>query len=1026
MFIGEIDDNNGHTIPPLFATLWINNKAIKFKIDTGADITAISNSTFQMLKPLPQLQPSEKQLESVGTKVRVHGTFHCTAKLFAQEQAAKSYQLHVYVIDGNTNLLSRTASLQMGLITANAPQLHDVSIDPSIFGNIGLMATSPVKIRLRDDAEPYHVGTPRTIPIPLMPRVAEELQGMEASGVITKITDPTDWCSPMSVVPKKSGQIRICVDLRKLNTAVKRESYTLPTIDDILPKLSGSKYYTSLDASRGYWQLPLSDESAKLTTFITHQGRYCFRRLPYGICNASEIFQRKMTELLETTSAVAYQDDIIVFGKTEKEHDDELAKVLDIISKSGLKLNKQKCKFKQTKLSFLGHMISESGVSPDSDKVQAIMELPQPTATTIRSVIGMINFLGRYVPNLQTIMKPMNDLLREDTQFKWGHTQEKSSTQVKDILMTDPHLAYYDPKKETIVTADASSYGVGGAILQKDGDKLLPVAFRSRTLTDTEKGYAQIEKECLAATYACEKFSKFLIGLHHFTLRTDHKPLVPLLSTKDIYKTPTRVQRFLLRLMPYAFTPVHVPGKHMKIADALSRSPLPTDETKIDILDELIDDCEAMVKSLNWPASTSRMELIRRESEKDAQISDAMYYTLHGWPKYVKQLPEDLRNFPQAHLTVADGLLLYDDRLVIPESLRQDILGRLHDGHMGISKCRERARMCVWWPDISRDISEFVSECSHCQKYRPAQRSEPLLPSAPPNGPWKCIAADLLNFNGQDYLSVMDYYSKYIEIAHLTNKTSSMVISRLKSIIARWGIPETIVTDNGPEFRSDIFRKFSQEYDFHHVTSSPHFPQANGQAESGVKIAKSVLRQDDPALALLSYRSTPVSSTGYTPAQLLMGRNIRSTVPLHPRKLEPEWPEKGQVQKQLINHKAVMKRNYDQHNSVRTLPKLENGQKVLIRTPEDKHWEDHGEVKASHSQRSYLVQTDHGVLRRNRRHLMLLPQADKPPEPKPVSLPSTSTTQMPENPTLPKPSPNLPSRRSSRITSAPKRLIEEI
>ena len=167
------------------------------------------------------------------------------------------------------------------------------------------MNTRPVTIKLKDNAEPYHVGTPRIIPIPLIPKVDNELKKMENLGVIQPVNEPTDWCSAMSVVPKKNGQLRLCVDLRKLNQSVKRESYTLPTIDDILPNLSGSKFYSVLDASRGYWQIPLLPESAKLTTFITHRGRYNFRRLPFGICNASEIFQRKMTELLQNIEGVA-------------------------------------------------------------------------------------------------------------------------------------------------------------------------------------------------------------------------------------------------------------------------------------------------------------------------------------------------------------------------------------------------------------------------------------------------------------------------------------------------------------------------------------------------------------------------------------------------------------------------------------------------------------------------------------------------------------------------------------------------
>ncbi len=1000
MFVGEMKVQYAE---PWYVTLNVCGSRVQFKIDSGADVNVISEHTYNQLGEKPELTPSNKRFESVGTNVEVIGLF---TSVICHGDTDYVTQIYVARTDAKVNLLSRSTSYAMGLIAVRSEQLQELQISDTVFGQIGLMKTSPVDISLRDNAEPYNVGTPRTVPIPLKPKVADELDMMERSGVIKRVTEPTDWCSPMSVVPKKNGSVRLCVDLRKLNKAVKRESYTLPTFDDILPNLAGSKYYSILDASRGYWQIPLSENSSKLTTFITDQGRYQFVRLPYGICNASEIFQRKMTELLEGIEGVeCYQDDIIVYAENEIQHDARLTEVLKVIEASGLKLNREKCLFKQKSISFLGHMIDENGCHPDPAKVKAIVDLPPPTADNLRSLVGMINYLGRYVPNLQTIMQPINDLLRDDVQFEWGERQIKALDTIKAKLIEAPSLAFFDPKLKTVVSADSSSYGIGGVLLQLHDDKLLPVAFCSRTLNDAEKGYAQIEKECLASTWTCEKFTRFLVGLE-FTLQTDHKPLVPLLSVRDIYKAPARIQRFLMRLMPFTFTPVHIPGKYLTVADGLSRSP--TEGHDNPSILELTEDCEAMVDAIDFPATTEKLDIIRKACAADPFTSAIMNYTLTGWPKRTRDLPEELRDLPHGHFNIAHGLLLHDDQIVIPRALQADMLSRIHDGHWGITKSRERARACVWWPKMSQDIANYVKNCEHCQENRPAQRREPLIPSAPPSGPWKCIAADLLHFKGRNYLVVIDYYSKYIELCYLPSKTTSTVVGKLSAIIARWGVPDLLRTDNGPEFASQEFRDFSRRYGFNHVTSSPRYPQSNGMAESAVKIAKAVLNQDDPCLGLLVYRATPCAATGFSPAQLMMGRNIKTTLPIIPKKLETAWPNKQQVEERILHHNERMAKVFNAHNGVRPLPPLNVGDRVAVKTDDDKQWDNKGVVQENVGHRSYIIKTENGSeLRRNRRHINVAPAEQ--PESEVVSV------DPPEEP-----------RRSTRTSRAPQRLIEEI
>ncbi|XP_041350801.1 uncharacterized protein K02A2.6-like [Gigantopelta aegis] len=315
------------------------------------------------------------------------------------------------------------------------------------------------------------------------------------------------------------------------------------------------------------------------------------------------------------------------------------------------------------------------------------------------------------------------------------------------------------------------------------------------------------------------------------------------------------------------------------------------------------------------------------KQQQDRVCSQVARYCRDGWPAVKSKLHPDVCPFFMVRddLTVQEGLLLYRTRLVIPVEMRKDILTRIHDGHQGIVKCRALAKCSVWWPGISQQIQSMIENCVICEKERKA-RPEPLKPSSVPDFPWQKVGMDLFDWRGKQYLLVVDYFSRNIELAYLQASTSSeTLIVHCKSIFARHGIPEVVQSDNGPQFATQKFSRFATEYGFTHEASSPHYPQANGEAERAVQTVKNfLLKAEDPYLALLNYRATPLQC-GFSPAEMSMGRCLRTRVPVVPALLTPDWPKLADMKLANANQKEVQKKNFDRRHRATTLSTLSLG-----------------------------------------------------------------------------------------------------
>ncbi|XP_061887621.1 uncharacterized protein K02A2.6-like isoform X2 [Entelurus aequoreus] len=903
----------------------VNQTTIPFKLDTGAHVNLLSLEDYKTLTVKSKIHPVKTKVSGyTGERVPVKGGCIATFKHKGRQMRAQ-----LLIVDMSVQpILGLSACTKLNLVkrvfvvtsqeTTNAqdtlmeeykdcfqglgclPGLHKICVDKNVF---------PV------------VHPCRKVPFALREKLKDELARMEKLGVIKRIDEPTEWVSSLVVVQKKTGALRICLDPRDLNKAIRREHFKLPTREEIMAQFAGAKWFSKLDASSGFWQMKLGEESSRLCTFNTPEGRYRFLRLPYGILSAPEVYHKTIHMIFEHIPGVeTMMDDIIVWGSTRKEHDERLRQVLDKTREVNLKLNKEKCEFGVKSLTFVGDVVSEEGVKPDPRKTSAINNMERPTnKDEVRRFLGMVTYLAKFVPQLSTQSAPLRSLLEQKNEWIWSHEQEQCFLKLKETLTQEPVLKFYDPEKSTRISADASQYGLGAVLLQQHEEQWLPVAYASRALTSAETRYAQIEKELLASLYACERFHQYVYG-QMFQVETDHKPLVSIMN-KPLNDCPVRIQRMLIRLQKYDVHMIYTQGKYMYTADTLSRAVDKRELADSDNSTEIQAYVDMVVTSL--PVTADRTEQIRKETIADETMKELKSTVQNGWPDNKKDCPLKIQDYwnCRAELTVVDDIVLKGSKFVIPYSLRKQMLEKIHEGHLGEVKCKRRAREVMFWPRINQDISQTTASCGVCRTYRPKQQAEPLMTHPVPHRPYYKVGTDLFDFDGRSYVVVTDYFSNYPEIGALQSTTSKAVVSYLKTVFARHGVPCELFSDNGPQFSSCEFAAFAKEWGFQHSTSSPTYPKSNGLAECSVKTVKNLLKKsqdkDDFQKSLLIYRSAPLQN-GLSPAQMLMGRRIRSNLPVNEDLLTPKGAHKIRHTKEV--QKAKQKQLHDR--TAKHLPML--------------------------------------------------------------------------------------------------------
>lgn len=892
--------------PEIMVEVKINSLPIQMELDTGAAVSVMSRKMQKRLFPGIKMHKPDVSLNTLtGENVEIIGK--CYVKVAYNSQDTE-LPLHIVRAYGSP-LFGRNwlSIMKLDWKSILAKQMHNISVSKQephmrvlqnyeeLFqDSLGKVKNVTAKLNVTSEAKPKFFKA-RPVPFALRDGIAKELQRQEELGIIKKI-EYSNWAAPIVPVVKPNGGIRICGDYKvTVNQDLELPEHPMPRVEELLQKLNGGQKFTKLDLSQAYMQIELEENSQQYVTINTHLGLYTYTRLPYGISAAPAIFQATMDKLLQGLEVGCFQDDIIITGRNDEEHLKNLDAVLTRLQQAGLKLQKSKCHFMASSVTYLGYVIDKNGVRMDNDAIEAIQDAPPPTCKSeLRSLLGLVSHYRKYLPNMTTLCNPLNKLLQKEQPFVWSQACEAAFRKLKELLTTrDLVLTHYDPDKRLFLAVDASPVGLGAVISHPSSVGERPIAYASRSLSPAEKNYSQIEREALAIVFGLQKFHQYLYG-RRFTLVTDNKPLSLIFGSKKgiPVMAATRIQRWAIQLAAYNYDIQHRPSTKNCNVDCLSRLPL-RDTHESDSFNQ-------------WTAEATQLNLVQinslpvtaknisRATKHDPTLAKVMYFLTTDWPAAEDLAPDIQPYFNRRHeLSAEEGCLLWGIRTIIPHKLQAHLLQELHAEHIGMVRMKALARLHFWWPNLDKDIEKLVQCCNNCQEMLPKAPKAEGNPWKWPSSPWKRIHIDFAGpFLGENFLIMVDAHSKWPEVFRMKTITSAATIEKLRQAFASNGLPTELVSDNGRQFTSDEFQQFLKANNIRHTLSPPYHPSTNGEAERFVRTFKTNMKRKRAMNIswnhkicdfLLSYRTTPHSTTNRTPAEMMSGRNLRTKLSaVHP------------------------------------------------------------------------------------------------------------------------------------------------
>lgn len=891
-----IHNVSAERVPFKTCSVMVGDVTLPLLLDTGATVSLLNLATYTHFFSQEALAPPCTTLRGyANSTIDIVGSLQLPVRY--GEKTLPAFRFHIARHGTNLLGLDLFTSLGFALLDTTGSEIHTVATPwqqqwPALFSGVGCLQTFAHQPLLDPKVVPV-IQPLRRSPLALRDDISTELQRMLDDDIIEQV-NASPWISNLVAAKKKSGLLRLCVDLRAVNKAIIPDKYPLPTTEELTAQFYGSTVFSKLDLRQGYLQVPLHPDSRNLTAFITHKGVFRYKRMAFGLSSAPSCFQKIMASVFAGIPGVAiYLDDIVVHGATAESHDERLHSVFSAMAKHHLTLNSEKCVFATPSIEFVGFRLSAEGIYPLQSNTEAIHRLPEPTtAAQVASFLGMTAYYLRFLPQYSATTAPLRKLLKRDEPWLWTSACSDAVRLLKSQLTSPPILAHFDLASPTLVTCDASAMAIGAVMSQLHGGIERPIAFASRALSPTEQRYSVGEREALACLWACERWHLYLYG-RAFTLRTDHQALTTLLATSGTGHKPLRLHRWADRLQQYNYCLQFTPGRDNVVADLLSRS-IPSPTTAPCPASERDQAEHDLVQLLHTPLQgTVPLQELRDASADDPVLSTLSTYIRHGWPVKV---PEELLTYSRVRAELScwnDTCVARGLCTVVPRALQARVLAMAHEGHLGIVRLKQRCRDVVWWPGIDREIEALVKDCTACLlsgKTRAPAPPPPMQPLDWPSQPWEHLQLDVCGeLHGvphhQRFLVVIyDLHSKWPEVTPTGSVTAKVLIDILDSLFARWGLPKRITTDNGPQMVSHELASYLAGKGIRHIRTAFYNPAANGGVERFNQSLKNGIRAHltqgytlttSLLQTLLHYRATRHATTGVSPASLMLGRELQ-------------------------------------------------------------------------------------------------------------------------------------------------------
>lgn len=804
-------------------------------------------------------------------------------------------------------------------------------------GTLGTWKNSEYHIELRKDAKPYH-GKPYTVPKAYEQVLRREVERLVSVGVLRKI-NRSEWAAPTFAIPKKNGTIRFITDFRELNKRILRKPFPLPKIQDMLLKLTGFQYASALDLNMGYYHIKLDPHSRRLCTIVLPWGKYEYLALPQGLCNSPDVFQEKMSDLMEGLEFVrTYIDDLLVLttGSFE-DHLQKLDTVMQRLRDAGLKVNADKSFFCQGEIEYLGYWITRDGISPLPKKVGAIQRLARPkTKRELRSFLGLINYYRDMWIRRSDVLAPLTRMTSAKSTFKWTKEAEQAFHTIKQIVSQHVLLSHPDFSKPFEIHTDASKYQLG-AVISQEGK---PLAFYSRKLNSAQLNYTTTERELLAIIETLKEFRNLLLG-QRIVVYTDHKNL-----TYKVFNTE-RVMRWRLIAEEYGAELNYVKGSHNVVADTLSRlelEPSMTSECQADISDEPegrpLSESFAVAKipiNESFPLTFKQISI--------SQKADAALMT-------------KLRDHPAYTVRIFRGggkerrLIIKNDKIVVPAELQQRIVSWYHETlcHPGETRTEATISQHFTFKGLRNEVHKQCATCDICQRTKRTKKKYGHLPPKEAEvNPWETLCVDMIGpyqiTNKQTKntaqlwcVTMIDPATGWFEIKDVPGTKRADVIANIveQAWLVRYPWPQTVIMDRGKEFLAEFATMITEDYGVKRKPITKRNPQANAIVErvhqtigNMIRTMRVHTREDldvkepwNGILAAIAFavRATVHTTTQATPMQLVYGRDAIFNIPF-----QANWEHIRQRKQALIN------KNNKRENAKRISHKYRAGDRVMIK-----------------------------------------------------------------------------------------------